>query len=444
MKKILLFSILLSLFSIVGYSQATTGTRITSTIVPNDESDPIATTDSKYVKGGFHQVSRITERDSILPARRTEGMFVYVKADSIVYQLRGGITNSNWVNAYKDITGITPTIQAYNDTIIGGVVIFSKIDVDTFNFQGHTLTYSWTGPNGYTSNTKSDAFIAGGLYTVIVTDVNTSKQYKSVTNVYYLDITGGISTVNTTAPILGDGSLGSHVRLDPTTLDTIRQKVRQITPTAVKTTTYNALAYDFVPCDNTSASFTVNLPNSPEDKTRLGVKLVIQGGSNTITIASAGSDVFNKTSGATTLTLQLLNQATLLQYAKSTGIWHVLSTDAPLSGLDTRYSSRITGQYRYHSSDSIRLDYAMAYYKTDTCTSDSTFAIKKLTSTVGSMSVITVKGDGTHTIRVLYGSIDITATNMDPNSNLFDKNKKNRIVIWRDEENVWYSITNLY
>lgn len=98
----------------------------------------------------------------------------------------------------------------------------------------------------------------------------------------------------------------------------------------------------------------------------------------------------------------------------------------------------IAGQYRYHSTDSIRLDYSEAYYKTDTCTSDSTFAVKKLNSRVGGSATITVKGDGTHNIRIINATID-------PNSSDFNKtlNYRNRITFWRDEEGTWYSITNL-
>lgn len=122
------------------------------------------------------------------------------------------------------------------------------------------------------------------------------------------------------------------------------------------------------------------------------------------------------------------------------------ANSALLQGRDSTYIKdnwggsgiSITGQYRHHSTDSIRLDYNEAYYKTDTCTSDSTFAIKKINAKVGGSATITVKGDGTHNIRVLNATID-------PNSSTFDKvlNHRNRITIWKDEEGVWYSITNL-
>jgi len=110
-----------------------------------------------------------------------------------------------------------------------------------------------------------------------------------------------------------------------------------LTPTAVKTSAYSAAAGDYVPCDTTGGSFTVTLPNAPADLTVVGVKMVIQGGTSTVTVACAGSDVFNKTAGATSATLTLLAQGLLLQYKASGGIWYVLADDLALTQLDTRY-----------------------------------------------------------------------------------------------------------
>ena len=52
--------------------------------------------DSNDVKGGFYQADSITERNSIPIERRKEGMFCWVSTLKIVYQLVGGIENSNW------------------------------------------------------------------------------------------------------------------------------------------------------------------------------------------------------------------------------------------------------------------------------------------------------------------------------------------------------------
>ena len=107
--------------------------------------------------------------------------------------------------------------------------------------------------------------------------------------------------------------------------------------TAIKTSAYGAAAGDFVPVDTTSGAVTITLPTAPADKTRVGVKLITQALTNAVTIAAGGSDVFNKVSGSTSLTLSLLNQGMLLQYTASTGIWYVQSDDLALSQLDGRY-----------------------------------------------------------------------------------------------------------
>lgn len=106
--------------------------------------------------------------------------------------------------------------------------------------------------------------------------------------------------------------------------------------TPVKTTTYTALANQLIPADATSAPFTITLPTAPADKTRVTVKK-IDASTNLVTVAAAGSDVFNVAAGVTTKTLTLLNQAATYQYATTGAIWYASSDDIPLSGLDARF-----------------------------------------------------------------------------------------------------------
>lgn len=117
--------------------------------------------------------------------------------------------------------------------------------------------------------------------------------------------------------------------------------MQKLTPTSVKTSAYNAEPGDFVPVDTTSGGVTVTLPTAPADKTVIGIKMVIQGGTNTVTIACGGSDVFNKASGPTTGTLTLVSQGLFIQYAASPAIWYVQSDDLPLSQLDARYTASV-------------------------------------------------------------------------------------------------------
>lgn len=103
-----------------------------------------------------------------------------------------------------------------------------------------------------------------------------------------------------------------------------------LTPTAPKTAaTYNAVARDFIPCDTTSNSITVTLPTAPANGTLIGVKHVIQAGTNTVTIACGGSDVFNKAAGATSATLPNLAESYIFQYKSSSAIWYIVEHDSP-------------------------------------------------------------------------------------------------------------------
>jgi hypothetical protein len=104
---------------------------------------------------------------------------------------------------------------------------------------------------------------------------------------------------------------------------------------AVQTANYVASAGQIVPVNTTSGDVIVHLPNAPASGTLVSVKHVIQGGTNAVSVETSGSDVFNKTGGATTETLTLVNQGILVQY--QSGIWMVLADDLPLTQLDARY-----------------------------------------------------------------------------------------------------------
>lgn len=115
-----------------------------------------------------------------------------------------------------------------------------------------------------------------------------------------------------------------------------------LTPTAVKTTTYTAAAGDLVPCDTTSAGFTVTLPTAPADGSVIAVKHVIRGSTNVVTVAAGGSDVFNKSGGGTSQTITLVNQGMLFQYKSSSAVWYIVTADFSLATLDSRYTAAVT------------------------------------------------------------------------------------------------------
>ncbi len=121
------------------------------------------------------------------------------------------------------------------------------------------------------------------------------------------------------------------------TVPGLASKQNVATPTAVKTAAYTAAAGDMIPVDATSGAFTVTLPTSPADKSRITIKK-IDSSANSVTLATGGSDVFNKTGGPATLTMSLQNTSVTLQYASSSAIWYAVVNDTPKSSLDSVYA----------------------------------------------------------------------------------------------------------
>lgn len=118
----------------------------------------------------------------------------------------------------------------------------------------------------------------------------------------------------------------------------------RLSRTAVKTAaTYTAAAQELVPADTTSNSITVTLPTAPANGTIVGVRHIIRGSTNTVTVATAGSDVFSRASGPTTAVLTYAGQTLIVQYDSSTATWTPIGVDLPLAQLDTRYVGAGTG-----------------------------------------------------------------------------------------------------
>jgi hypothetical protein len=126
-------------------------------------------------------------------------------------------------------------------------------------------------------------------------------------------------------------------------------------PTAVKTTNYSAVAFDLIPVDTTGGNVAVALPAAPADETQVGVKQIIRGGTNTVSVTTGGSDVFNKAGGATTFTLTLLNQGAIFQYKATGAIWYVISDDQSLAQLDARYALTTSPLSQFAATTSAQL-----------------------------------------------------------------------------------------
>lgn len=81
------------------------GVKVTGSLVPNALTDGYPTHTDIYGKGGFMSVPDVTTRDAINSLRRKEGMLVYVIATDVLYQLKGGTENTNWVTVPLGIAG---------------------------------------------------------------------------------------------------------------------------------------------------------------------------------------------------------------------------------------------------------------------------------------------------------------------------------------------------
>lgn len=109
-----------------------------------------------------------------------------------------------------------------------------------------------------------------------------------------------------------------------------------LTVVSVASTNYTALAQQFVPVNTAAGSVTITLPASPPDLTQIGVKHVVRGGSNIVTLAAAGTDTFNTATGPVAISLPGVNQSALLQYSDAQGLWIVISEDTPLNQTTAR------------------------------------------------------------------------------------------------------------
>lgn len=243
--------------------------------------------------------------------------------DNIQLQSDNGGGVPSTITLTNDVNGSgTNTIAA---TVIG---IRNKnipsLSAGKLNYTGSAWTFDNTS---YLSISDTAAMLAHYLRSsdAAATYVSLTGSYANpswITSLAWSKITGTPTTIS-----------GYGITDFNSTFDT-RFATKMLTPTAVKTSTYSAVVNDLVPVDASGGSVTVNLPNAPADKSWIVVKMIATSSSNTTTIGAAGSDVFNKTSGSTSLILSRTNQAVWLQYKASGAIWYVLADDIPLSTLN--------------------------------------------------------------------------------------------------------------
>jgi len=203
-----------------------------------------------------------------------------------------------------------------------------------------TLNSNVVGTAQLQNNSVTNAQLDVSTQTIVASVA--SKYVKPGGGIPSTDLSGAAQTnlaAASTAVQSVNGKTGTSVSLAASDVSAAQSLV----PTSAKTSAYNAVSGDFIPVDASGGAVTITLPTTPADKTRIGVKLINVAGLNTAIIAAGGSDVFNKAGGSASLSLSLLNQGMLLQYASSTGIWYVQADDLALTQLDSHSASLLAG-----------------------------------------------------------------------------------------------------
>lgn len=87
------------------------GHNVAAPIRPYKEEDMYPVAFASEIKGGYHSVDTIAQRNAISPDRREKGMVCYVAIDGAngsngtEYQLIDGIDNSNWQVKNSGVNG---------------------------------------------------------------------------------------------------------------------------------------------------------------------------------------------------------------------------------------------------------------------------------------------------------------------------------------------------
>ena len=121
-----------------------------------------------------------------------------------------------------------------------------------------------------------------------------------------------------------------------------------VSPVAVQSSAYSAVPGNLVPCNISGGGFTVTLPESPADGSRVAVKIIATNaaGTNVLTVATLGTDRFNESGGAAAVALTLANQGQVYQYSATYGLWYIMDDSLPLGGLKSLF------RYVFPSGDS--------------------------------------------------------------------------------------------
>lgn len=290
--------------------------------------------------------------------------------------------------------------------------------VDSFDLDVGTVTTGAAGSSASATVTGGPAYLVN--YTIPRGDTGAA----------------GPPAPDATASVKGIMRLTGDLGGDATT-PTVPGKVDKFAVTAVKTTTYTAAVADLIPADASGGAFTITLPAAPADKSRIFIKK-IDTSATAVTIARGGSDVFEKTSGATSLTLALQFQSVLLTYNSSAAVWYA-SYDLALPALDTRFSALMlatavkTGAYTAVAGDYVPADATSAG-----------FAVTLPTAPADGTSVTVKKTDSSaNTVTVTRGGSDVFNASGGATTYALTRQNQGVRLVYKASGAIWYVLDHI-
>jgi hypothetical protein len=317
-----------------------------------------------------------------LSATGTASSSTYLRGDGS-WSAPAGASNATTsapglVQLSGDLTGTatSPTVAKLNGGItLPGTAPSASGQVLTTTSSGTSATTSWTTPAAgvmldstasdiqplgtQTAGSTGKAADAGHIHTMPRLDqVNAPTAAVALNTQKITGLANGTATTDAAAfgqiPVAGT-TAGTYAVGNDSRFTAASQVV--MTPLSSPiTSAYTANPGDVVQVNAAGGAVIVKLPSAPADKSRVTVKL-ISGTSvtNVATVQTQGSDVYDVTSGSTSATLILQNQAKTFQYQASSGIWYGLASDMPLSALVTGSTRSVTSTYTLVSSDHVVL-----------------------------------------------------------------------------------------
>ena len=136
---------------------------LTGKVAPTDTTDTFATHMDIYGEGGYMTVADQTEREAITTERRKQGMAVYQNDTNVLYVLKDGVTNSDWVIFFGggslaiEDEGTQLTAAAASIDFVGaGVIATTSGDDVTVTIPGGAgPAYNWIIGDGSASPSNS-------------------------------------------------------------------------------------------------------------------------------------------------------------------------------------------------------------------------------------------------------------------------------------------------